>query len=58
MKRIYDFSRNPAKRNYTVTDLKALKGSGRTLSMANLANNDELRACVEAGIDLFVVGAD
>ena len=43
---------------YTITDLKALKGSGRTLSMANLANNDELRACVEAGIDLFVVGAD
>ncbi|MEO0977978.1 MAG: 3-methyl-2-oxobutanoate hydroxymethyltransferase [Pseudomonadota bacterium] len=58
MKRIYDFSRNPAKRNYTVADLKALKGSGRTLSMANPADNDELRACVEAGIDLFVVGAD
>ncbi len=58
MKRIYDFSRNPAQRNYTVADLKALKGSGRTLSMANPANNDELRACVEAGIDLFVVGAD
>ncbi|MBV6650557.1 MAG: 3-methyl-2-oxobutanoate hydroxymethyltransferase, partial [Hoeflea sp.] len=48
----------PAKRNYTVADLKALKGSGRTLSMANPADNDELRACVEAGIDLFVVGAD
>ncbi|WP_170325283.1 3-methyl-2-oxobutanoate hydroxymethyltransferase [Ruegeria arenilitoris] len=58
MKRIYDFSRNPAKRNYTVADLKALKGSGRTLSMANPANNDELRACVDAGIDLLVVGAD
>ncbi len=58
MKRIYDFSRSPAKRNYTVADLRALKGSGRTLSMANPANNDELRACVEAGIDLFVVGAD
>lgn len=58
MKRIYDFSRNPAQRNYTVADLQALKGSGRTLSMANPANNDELRACVEAGIDLFVVGAD
>lgn len=26
--------------------------------MANPANNDELIACVEAGIDLFVVGAD
>ncbi|WP_170399837.1 3-methyl-2-oxobutanoate hydroxymethyltransferase [Ruegeria arenilitoris] len=58
MKRIYDFSRNPAIRNYTVADLKALKGSGRTLSMANPANNDELRACVDAGIDLLVVGAD
>ncbi|WP_299483045.1 3-methyl-2-oxobutanoate hydroxymethyltransferase [uncultured Roseibium sp.] len=58
MKRIYDFSRTPAKRNYTVADLRALKGSGRTLSMANPANNDELQACVEAGIDLFVVGAD
>ena len=58
MKRIYDFSRNPARRNYTVADLKALKGSGTILSMANPANNDELLACVEAGIDLFVVGAD
>ena len=26
MKRIYDFSRNPAKRNYTVYDLLKLKG--------------------------------
>ncbi len=58
MTRIYDFSRKPAERNYTVADLRALKGSGRTLSMANPADNDELRACVEAGIDLFVVGAD
>ena len=58
MKRIYDFSRNPAARNYTVHDLRALKGSGQKLSMANPANDDETRACVEAGIDLFVVGAD
>lgn len=58
MKRIYDFSRNPAKRNYTLSDLQALKGSGKTLSMANPANNEELMACVEAGIDLFVVGGD
>lgn len=58
MKRIYDFSRSPAVRNYTVADLQALKGSGRKLSMANPANNDEIRACVEAGIDLFVVGTD
>lgn len=58
MKRIYDFSRNPAERNYTIADLKALKGSGRKLSMANPADNDQLRACVEAGIDLFVVGSE
>lgn len=58
MKRIYDFSRNPAKRNYTISDLKALKGTGTKLSMANPANNEELLACVEAGIDLFVVGGD
>ena len=58
MKRIYDFSRNPATRNYTIHDLRALKGSGQKLSMANPANDDETRACVEAGIDLFVVGVD
>lgn len=58
MKRIYDFSRNPATRNYTVADLKALKGSGKKLSMANPADRDQITACVEAGIDLFVVGTD
>ncbi|MEM8798221.1 MAG: 3-methyl-2-oxobutanoate hydroxymethyltransferase [Pseudomonadota bacterium] len=58
MKRIYDFSRNPAERNFTVADLKALKGSGRRLSMANPADRDQIVACVEAGIDLFVVGTD
>ncbi len=44
MKRIYDFSRSPSARNYTVADLQALKGSGRKLSMSNPANADELRA--------------
>ena len=58
MKRIYDFSRNPAHRNYTISDLQALKGTDKKLSMANPANNDEVQACVEAGIDLFVVGGD
>ncbi len=58
MRRIYDFSRSPARRNYTVSDLQALKGSGTVLSMANPADNAEIEACVEAGIDLFVVGAD
>ena len=58
MKRIYDFSRNPAVRNYTIHDLRALKGSGQKLSMANPVGDDETHACVEAGIDLFIVGAD
>jgi len=55
MKRIYDFGREPAKRNYTVADLQALKGSGKTLSMSNPANDAETIACVEAGIDLLVI---
>lgn len=55
MKRIYDFGRAPAKRNYTVDDLKALKGTGTKLSMSNPANPAQIRACVEAGIDLLVV---
>lgn len=58
MKKIYDFSRTAAHRNYTVADLKALKGSGTTLSMSNPADRDQIVACVEAGIDLFVVGTD
>ncbi|MCH1477353.1 MAG: 3-methyl-2-oxobutanoate hydroxymethyltransferase [Arenicellales bacterium] len=58
MKRIYDFSRHAANRNYTIEDLQALKGSGQKLSMANPVGDDETLACVEAGIDLFVVGAD
>ncbi|MEL6767789.1 MAG: 3-methyl-2-oxobutanoate hydroxymethyltransferase [Pseudomonadota bacterium] len=58
MKRIYDFSRNPAKRNYTVSDLRTLKGSGRRLSMSNPADSDQIIACVEAGIELLVVGAE
>ncbi len=58
MKRIYDFSRTPSARNYTVADLQALKGSGRKLSMSNPANATEIRACLDAGIDLFVVWAE
>ena len=58
MKRIYDFGRAPAKRNYTVRDLQDLKGSGTVLSMSNPANATELEACVEAGIDLLVVWAE
>ena len=55
MKRIYDFARRPSARNYTVSDLQALKGSDQKLSMSNPANADELRACIEAGVDLLVV---
>lgn len=58
MKRIYDFSRTPSKRNYTISDLRALKGSDKKLSMANPANDAEVKACLDAGIDLFVVGGD
>ena len=59
MKRIYDFSRKPAHRNYTISDLKALKNSNTTkpkLTMSNPANRQEILACIEAGIDLFVIG--
>lgn len=58
VKRIYDFSRTPATRNYTIADMQALKGSGTKLSMANPVNEAEIKACVEAGIDLFVVGEE
>ena len=56
MKRIYDFSRKPAYRNYTVSDIKALKQSNQKLTMSNPANIEEIEACVNAGIDLFVIG--
>ena len=55
MKRIYDFSRSPTARNYTVADLQALKGSGTRLSMSNPKDAVELQACIDAGIDLLVV---
>ena len=55
MKRIYDFSRSPTARNYTVADLQALKGSGTKLSMSNPKDAIELQACLDAGIDLLVV---
>jgi 3-methyl-2-oxobutanoate hydroxymethyltransferase len=58
MKRIYEFARKPAIRNYTISDLQSLKITGKKLSMANPSNADEIRACKEAGIDLFVVGMD
>jgi len=58
MRRIYDFSRTKAARNHTVYDLQQLKGSGRKLSMSTPANATEVKACVEAGIDILVVWAE
>ena len=55
MKRIYDFSRSPSARNYTVADLQALKGSNKKLSMSNPKDAVEVQACIDAGIDLLVV---
>ncbi len=55
MKRIYDFSRSPSARNYTVADLQALKGSDKKLSMSNPKDAIEVQACIDAGIDLLVV---
>lgn len=55
MKRIYDFGRRPAMRNYTIADLQALKGSGKKLSMSNPSNPEELQACLDANIDLLVI---
>ena len=55
MKNIYTFGRKPAKRNFTVKDLQDLKGSGKRLTMCNPANEIEIRACVDAGIDTLTV---
>lgn len=55
MRDIYDFGRKPARRNYTIDDLQGLKGSGRRLTMCNPGNAEEIRACVDAGIDLLTV---
>ena len=55
MKRIYDFSRRPSARNYTVADLQALKGTDKKLSMSNPQDAIEVQACIDAGIDLMVV---
>ena len=58
MKRIYSFARTTAVRNYTISDLQELKITGKKLTMTNPVNADEIRACKDAGIDLFVVGMD
>ncbi|APX18128.1 hydroxymethyltransferase (plasmid) [Phaeobacter inhibens] len=55
MKSIYTFGRKPGTRNFTVKDLQDLKGSGKRLTMCNPANEVEIRACVDAGIDTLTV---
>ena len=55
MRNIYSFDRKPAKRNYTLDDLQALKGTDKRLTMCNPGNELEIKACVEAGIDLLTV---
>jgi len=52
MTRIDAFSRNPAKRNYTISDLQALKRTPNKLTMSSPANANEIRACMDAGIDI------
>lgn len=58
MKKIYDFARKPAARNYTIDDLRALKGSDIRLSMCNPSNAVEIQACVDAGIDVLTCWDD
>lgn len=55
MKDIYTFGRKPAQRNFTVADLQSLKTTGERLTMCNPANEAEIRACVDAGIDTLTV---
>ncbi|MEM9393121.1 MAG: 3-methyl-2-oxobutanoate hydroxymethyltransferase [Pseudomonadota bacterium] len=56
MKRIYDWDARPAVRNYTVADLRALKGKTKlTQTTANSA--EESAAASEAGIDLIMGNA-
>ena len=58
MKRIYSFARKPSARNYTISDLQNLKKTNQKLTMANPITKKEIKACKEAGIDIFVVSMD
>ena len=55
MPAIMDFGRTITQRGLTIPDLQALKGSGKRLTMCNPANPTEVKACVEAGIDVLTV---
>jgi len=53
MKRIHTFSGQPALRQHTVADIIAIKGSGHKLTMVNPTSEEEAKAAVEAGIEVF-----
>ncbi len=53
MKKIYDFSGEPAYRNYTIKDLFELKGK-KKLTQINVKNSLEAKIAVEANIDLLI----
>jgi 3-methyl-2-oxobutanoate hydroxymethyltransferase len=55
MKKIYDFSGEPAYRNYTIKDFFYLKGK-KKLSQINVKNSLEAKIAVEANIDLLITG--
>jgi len=53
MKKIYDFSGEPAYRNYTIDDFFKVKGK-KKLSQINVKNSEEAQIAVEANIDLLI----
>ena len=55
MKKIYDFSGEPAYRNYTIKDLFELKGK-KKLTQINVKNSIEAKIALEANIDLLITG--
>lgn len=55
MPTIMEFGRKITKRDLTIPDLQALKGTGTRLTMCNPASVTEFQACVEAGIDVLTV---
>jgi len=55
MTRVFTFGRGIEERNYTIPDLRAVKGSDKRLSVCNPANTLEAKACTEAGIDLLSI---
>jgi 3-methyl-2-oxobutanoate hydroxymethyltransferase len=55
MKKIYNFSGEPAYRNYTIADLFKLKGK-KKLTQINVKNLIEAKIAIEANIDLLITG--